>query len=82
VSKVKEFYHVSFEPQIWEKPSPGGTSYQYHFAEYGVYVFFDASKNVQSLRFDRPFAGKIDGVTVGASKEEVVRLKGEPVREF
>jgi hypothetical protein len=82
LSKVKEFYRISAEPQMADKPTPGGSYSSYHFTEYGVYVFFDAARNVQTLRFDRPFAGKIDGVAIGATKEEVVRLKGEPVKEF
>ncbi|MBA5689807.1 hypothetical protein [Rugamonas apoptosis] len=79
---VKEHYKINYEPQMYEKATPGGTYYNYHLTEYGIYIFLDASKNVLSLRFDAPFSGKIDGVSVGDTKENVVKLKGEPLKQF
>jgi Protein of unknown function (DUF2845) len=79
LSKVKEFYHVNYDPQESGPRVPGGTYYAYHFPKYGVYVFFDNFLQVQTLRFDQPFSGKIGGVSVGDPKEQVVKLKGEPV---
>jgi hypothetical protein len=82
LSKVKEFYGVSYDPQKSDPPTPSGIYYTYHFAKYGVYVFFDNFLQVATLRFDRPFSGKIDGVSVGDTKDEVVKLKGEPPTRF
>jgi hypothetical protein len=82
LSKVKEFYRVGYDPEKSERPPPGGTSYTYHFSEYGVWIFLSSSQQVQTLRFDKPFAAKIDGVAVGDTKEMVITLKGEPLRKF
>ena len=86
LSKVKEFYRVSYDPEKSE-PIPiqggtyyvGGIYYTYDFAKYGVDVFFDKFLQVDTLQFNRPFSGKIDGVSVGDTKEHVVKLKGEPL---
>jgi hypothetical protein len=81
LSRVKEFYRVSNDPEK-HPPAPGKTQYVYHFVECGVWVFFDNALLVQTLRFDRPFSGKIEGVSVGNTKEELVKLKGEPLKKF
>ncbi len=79
VSKVQGFYGITFEPTKDTTPS---TEYRYHFPEYGVWVFFNANRLVTTLRFERPFSGKIAGIGIGDSKEEVRRMRGEPLRQF
>jgi len=72
----------------YEEPSKlrgrflAGFRYSYHFPAYGIYIFFDSAKLVQTLRFDSPFVGKIEGISIGDSKEKILRLKGEPVKRF
>jgi hypothetical protein len=82
LSKVKEFYRVSYDPQESGPRVPGSFYYAYDFPKYGVSVFFDNLLQVLTLRFDRPFSGKIDGISIGDTKEQVVKLKGEPLRKF
>lgn len=82
IAKVKEFFQISEDPKRLEQPTPGGTYYSYRFPAYGIYIFFDDAKLVKSLRFDPPFAGKIDGVSIGDTREQVLSLKGEPTKRF
>jgi hypothetical protein len=82
VTKVKEFYGIAFAPKKLDKPWPSGTAFLYHFREYGVWVFFDSNLRIQSLRFDAPFGGKIGGIAIGDTKDQVRRVKGEPMRRF
>lgn len=82
LARVQAFYKITSEPQATPRPTRGSYYYSYHLPQYGVWVFFDSEKRVQSLRFDHPFAGKIEGVSIGDSKTEVLKLKGEPVRQF
>jgi len=82
LSKVKKFFQITEEPKQAERPILGGFRYSYHFPAYGIYIFFDSAKLVQTLRFDSPFVGKIEGISIGDSKEKILRLKGEPVKRF
>jgi hypothetical protein len=80
--KVKQFYGLAREPQQLEKPIPDGTTFEYHLAQYGVWIFFDSQALVSSLRFDAPFRGKISGVAVGDDADRLRAANGEPVRRF
>lgn len=82
VVKVKEYFQITEEPASADKAFPLAPNYTYHFSAYGIYIFFDSSKRVTRLRFEPPFAGTIDGVSVGDSKEKVLSLKGEPAKRF
>lgn len=82
VAKVKEYFQIVEEPMPADKAFPLAPDYTYHFPAYGIYIFFDSSKRVARLRFESPFAGTIDGVSVGGSKENVLSLKGEPAKRF
>ena len=78
LSAIKDFYKISAEPKALEKPSPGNSSYAYTFLEYGVVLYLDENKRVQALRFERPFAGHVDGVAVGDEKSQ---LPNEPFKK-
>jgi hypothetical protein len=82
IAKVKEFYGIASDPEKLSKVTPGMTSYQYHFEQYGVWVFLDDRLLVNSVRFDRPFAGKIGGVAIGDDKDAIRHVKGGPPRQF
>jgi hypothetical protein len=81
-NKVRAFYGLASEPQRFEKPIPGGAAFQYHLAQYGVWVFFDNALAVSSMRFDAPFRGKIRGIGIGDDADHVRALKGDPARQF
>jgi hypothetical protein len=81
-SKVKQFYGLASEPRRLEKPIPGGTTFDYHPTQYGVWIFFDNALVVSSVRFDAPFRGKIGGIAIGDDVDRVLSIKGEPARKF
>ncbi|MEW6349350.1 MAG: hypothetical protein AB1646_09835 [Thermodesulfobacteriota bacterium] len=78
---VKKFYGVSREPTAESRPLPTSPHFFYRLPQYGVWVYFDSGKKVLFLRFEQPFAGKIDGVCIGDAKKDVLKLKGEPARQ-
>ncbi len=79
LDKVKAFYKVEDEPKQETVPQ---LSYMYHFKQFGVYIFFDSSKTVKSLRFDPPFMGKFGGIAIGDSKEKLLQQRGRPAKTF
>lgn len=82
ITKVKAFYALQIEPTRFNSSAglASATAYQYHLPDRGVWIFFDSSLQVASLRFEAPFAGTIGGIAPGATLEELKRVKGEPVR--
>ena len=80
VAKVKEYFQIAEEPKPADRV--GAPEYTYHFPAYGIYIFFDVAKRVKTLRFESPFSGAIDGISVGNSKERVLKLKGEPTKRM
>jgi hypothetical protein len=83
ITRVKAYYQTEAEPtRMSTALSASPTIYQYHFPDYGVWVFLDASLQVQSLRFEAPFRGSVGGIAVGASADDLRRQKGEPLRTF
>ena len=82
VATVKTFYGIHVDPRKLKTPTPGGTSYEYRFSQFGVWVFFDAEMRVNGIRLDPPFAGSAGGIAIGDSENRVRRIKGEPPRRF
>jgi len=80
VDAVKRYFNVDSPPQPMKTVTPGGSAYQYHFADRVVWVFFDENQRLTVLRFERPYSGKIGGIAVGDSREQVRRALGEPHR--
>jgi hypothetical protein len=78
VEAVRKQYGLSADPAKMARTTPGGTASQYALVERGIWIFFDAGGRVASMRFNRPFAGKVGGIAVGDSKDTVRRLRGEP----
>ena len=78
VKRVKEVCGIASEPQRLKTVTPGGTAYQYHFERYGLWVFFDESLLIKSLRYDTPFQGKVGGVGLGDTSDRVRSMKGSP----
>jgi hypothetical protein len=50
--------------------------------QHGVKVFFDDNDVVRTVRFESPFAGAVRGVRIGARKDDVRRLLGNPQRPW
>ena len=78
IDAVRKQYGLSADPAPLARNTPGGSAYQYNLVERGMFIFFDAGGRVASMRFNRPFRGKIGGVAVGDSKDAVRKLRGEP----
>jgi hypothetical protein len=78
VEAVRKQYGLGADPAKMARTTPGGTASQYALVERGIWIFFDAGGRVASMRFNRPYAGKVGGVAVGDSKDTVRRLRGEP----
>lgn len=47
----------------------------------GVRVFFNKAGIVETIRFDLPFAGSIDGIKLGDSEKKVREMKGKPIKK-
>jgi hypothetical protein len=58
---------------------PRGTTF-YHFADLGAWVFFTGEGQVKSIRFNAPFALAVDGVCIGNTRDEVMKVRGRPDR--
>src|SRR5882672_9524291 len=52
------------------------------FEEQGLWIFLDDALIVRSMRFDSPFRGRVDGVAIGETALEVLRIKGRPSRKW
>ena len=86
IAMTKQFYGVSDDPLPFHKPSrlPGNNlpgSY-YRFTDIGVRVFFDPQGVVDTVRYDAPFSGSLDGISIGVKRDAMIASKGQPDREF
>lgn len=79
VARVKEVLQIAEDPKPLAFPSPE-SKYSYQLS--GVHIFFDSAMLVSTLQFNWPFAGMIDEISIGDSKETVLRLKGEPAKRI
>jgi hypothetical protein len=87
IDTVKEFYRITDDPV--EEPSPFAGSgiphprswerstYHYLLGAYGVVVRFGTDLQMLELGVRRPFRGAIGGVAIGATKEDVQRIRGK-----
>jgi len=75
---AKRQFGIDANPTRQASVTPGGTTYQYSLPDLGVWIFFDSRLRVSSLRFNKPYAGKVAGVAIGDDKDHVRRLLGEP----
>jgi hypothetical protein len=44
----------------------------------GLWVFFKASNQSYTIRFDAPFNGTVSGIGIGASRDDLVAKLGQP----
>jgi hypothetical protein len=78
VDAVRKQFGLSADPVKLPRATPGGAASQYTLVERGIVVQFDGGGRVSSMRFHRPYVGKLGGVAIGDSKDTVRRLRGEP----
>ncbi|HWE72955.1 MAG TPA: hypothetical protein VG328_07335 [Stellaceae bacterium] len=82
VTAVEAFYGIKVSPKSAPAVTPNSPAYQYHFDQFGVWVFFDSDLQISGIRLDPPFAGKIDGIRVGDTLSQVRQIKGAPTNVF
>jgi hypothetical protein len=75
-SKVKAYYGINSDPTPLLGPS--SHPYYYHVRQYGVWIFFDKEKKVKMMRFDKPFSGAMNGISIGTSEKVLHDTLGEP----
>jgi hypothetical protein len=78
VDAVRKQYGLSADPAKAARTTPGGTASQYGLVERGIWIYFDGGGRVIGMRFVRPYAGKVGGVSIGDGKDTVRGLRGEP----
>jgi hypothetical protein len=87
INAVKEFYGLTDDPieepspvaraPLWKRSPYIGSTYYYQLPQYGVVVRFGSDLQMLEIGVRRPFSGKIGGVPIGATKDDVRRLRGE-----
>jgi hypothetical protein len=66
------------EPEVYQPSSSSPPGYQHRAESLGIWVFYDASKIVRTIRLDSPFAGKVGGVAIGTPRNQVRAVLGKP----
>ena len=86
IEMTKRFYNVSENPLPFHMQSRLSDNYPpgsyYRFVDIGVWVFFDPQGQVDTVRYDAPFSGSLDGVYIGEKRDVMIAKKGKPDREF
>ena len=87
IEKVKAEIGTDIEPEeVQETTSRFATStqkekkQQLRLKTKGIWVFFDKSGRVYTIRLEAPFAGNVDGVEIGKSRAFLVEKMGKPVK--
>jgi hypothetical protein len=75
VAAVQAALHTTIEPVAQTGPSPTRTL---HLPGRGLWVFFNASNQSYTVRFDAPFNGTVSGIRVGTSRDDLVAKLGQP----
>jgi hypothetical protein len=78
VDAVRKQYGLSADPAKLPRATPGGAASQFSLVERGILIVFDSGGRVTTMRFSRPFAGKVGGVAIGDGKDTVRKLRGDP----
>jgi hypothetical protein len=75
VGAVQAALHTTIEPVAQTGPGPTQTL---HLPSRGLWVFFNASNQSYTVRFDAPFNGTVFGIRIGASRDDLVANFGPP----
>jgi len=52
-----------------------------HLRTKGIWVFFNATGTVDTIRLDAPFAGDVLGVKLGDTTKQVIKKLGNPIKK-
>jgi hypothetical protein len=75
VGAVQAALHTAIEPV----PQTGqGPTRTLHLPSRGLWVFFNASNQAYTVRFDAPFKGTVSGIRIGASRDDLLIKLGQP----
>ena len=85
VEAVQAALHTTIEPatDTGQGSSRGlsqGSGRTLHLPSRGLWVFFKASNQAYTVRFDAPFNGAVSGIRIGASRDDLVAKLGQPNR--
>jgi hypothetical protein len=86
VQAVKNALKTDLDPEPMENTAPPGYSNAnagktvLFLRTKGIRVFFDKAGVAQTIRFDAPFAGSINGIKLGDMEKKVRDLKGKPIK--
>lgn len=75
VGAVQAALHTAIEPVSQTGKGPARTL---RLPSRGLWVFFNASDQSYTVRFDAPFSGTVSGVRLGASRDDLVAKLGQP----
>jgi hypothetical protein len=75
--KVKAAYDSKLEPEPYDSPGSSGTTFL-RLKTKGVWCFFGKDGKVYTIRLEAPFAGKINGVKIGDSLAQMLKVLGNP----
>lgn len=83
IQTVKQYYQILEEPKsVSFGAGAGATQFQYHFPQYGVWLFLDSNQQINSIRLEAPFKGGVGGVSIGSSLADLISIKGNVARPF
>lgn len=86
VQTVKNALKTDLDPEPMENTSPPGFTNLnagktvLFLRTKGIRVFFNKAGVVETIRFEPPFAGSVDGIKLGDSEKKVRDLKGKPIK--
>jgi hypothetical protein len=75
VGAVQAALHTTIEPVPQTGPGPTRTL---RLPSRGLWVFFNASNQSYTVRFDAPFSGSVSGIRIGASRDDLIAKLGQP----
>jgi hypothetical protein len=77
--KVREVYKTEKQPEPYKSATEENTT-QLRLKTRGVWFFFDMDGKIYTIRLDAPFAGAINGVKIGDTREKMFEVLGQPIR--
>jgi hypothetical protein len=81
-TKARDAFGISGDPKPYFNHPDIPAGFHLRLSERGIWLFFDDTKCIRSLRFDVPFSGSVDGVRIGDSPRQVRTVKGAPPRKW
>lgn len=86
IETVKNALKTNLDPEPMENMSPSGFTNLnagktvLFLRTKGIRVFFNKAGVAQTIRFEPPFAGSINGVKLGDTEKKVRDVKGKPIK--